>query len=179
MRFMMKNLRLTKLEEQEPVSKCDHLSVPQLRVGRSSRAGKCNPRGESSVSHQARNEGRGSRGQQGVTSAAGRHHKYQLEENLMYAAIRQATAKAGSAEELARRIKEGAIPIISDVEGFMAYYVVYAGDDTVTAISIFNKYEQAEEANRRALAWIAENVEPLLVGDAKAVAGPVIVHTRA
>ena len=76
-------------------------------------------------------------------------------------------------------IKEGAIPIISDVEGFMAYYVVYAGDDTVTAISIFNKYEQAEEANRRALAWIAENVEPLLVGDAKAVAGPVIVHTRA
>jgi hypothetical protein len=97
----------------------------------------------------------------------------------MYAAIRQAKAKAGSAEELARRIKEGAIPIISDVEGFMAYYVVYAGDDTVTAISLFNKYEQAEEANRRALAWIAENLEPLLVGDAKAVAGPVIVHTRA
>jgi hypothetical protein len=97
----------------------------------------------------------------------------------MYAAIRQAKAKAGSAEELARRIKEGAIPIISDVEGFMAYYVVYAGDDTVTAISLFNRYEQAEEANRRVLAWIQQNVEPLLVGEAKAVAGPVIVHTRA
>ena len=41
----------------------------------------------------------------------------------MYAAIRQAKAKAGTAEELARRVKEGAIPIISDVEGFMAYYV--------------------------------------------------------
>ena len=97
----------------------------------------------------------------------------------MYAAIRQAKARAGSAEELARRIKEGAIPIISDVDGFMAYYVVYAGDDTVTAISLFNKFEQAEEANRRALAWIEQNVEPLLVGEAKAVAGPVIVHTRA
>ena len=36
----------------------------------------------------------------------------------MYAAIRQAKAKTGTAEELARRIKEGAIPIISDVEGF-------------------------------------------------------------
>jgi hypothetical protein len=97
----------------------------------------------------------------------------------MYAAIRQAKAKAGTAEELARRIKEGAIPIISDVEGFMAYYVVYAGDDTVTAISLFNRYEQAAEANRRVLAWIQQNVEPLLVGEAKAVAGPVIVHTRA
>ena len=58
----------------------------------------------------------------------------------MYAAIRQGKAKTGMAEELARRIKEGAIPIISDVEGFMAYYVVYAPDDTVTAISIFNDY---------------------------------------
>jgi hypothetical protein len=63
-----------------------------------------------------------------------------LKEEPMYAAIRQGKAKSGMAEELARRIKEGAIPIISDVEGFMAYYVVYAPDDTVTAISIFNNH---------------------------------------
>jgi hypothetical protein len=96
----------------------------------------------------------------------------------MYAAIRQAKAKSGTAEELTRRIKDGAVPIISDVEGFRAYYVVYAGD-TVTAISIFDKYEQAEEANRRAIAWIDKELAPLLAGDAKAVAGPVIVHTLA
>jgi len=60
------------------------------------------------------------------------------EEAPVYASIRQAKAKTGMAEELARRIKEGAIPIISNVGGFMSYYVVYAPDDTVTAISIFN-----------------------------------------
>jgi hypothetical protein len=97
----------------------------------------------------------------------------------MYAAIRQAKAKTGTAEELARRIKDGAIPIISDVEGFMAYYVVYAPDDTVTAISIFNNHASAEEANRRAIAWIEQNLAPLLAGQATAVAGPVIVHTLA
>jgi hypothetical protein len=97
----------------------------------------------------------------------------------MYAAIRHAKAKTGTAEQLASRIKEGAIPIISDVEGFRAYYVVYASDDTVTAISLFNKYEQAEEANKRALAWIDENLGPLLAGPATAIAGPVIVHTLA
>jgi hypothetical protein len=97
----------------------------------------------------------------------------------MYAAIRQAKARTGTAEELARRIKEGAIPIISDVEGFMAYYVVYAPDDTVTAISLFNNFAGAEEANRRALAWIEQNLEPLLAGPASAMAGPVIVHTLA
>ena len=97
----------------------------------------------------------------------------------MYAAIRQGKAKAGKAEELARVIKEGAIPIISDVPGFRAYYVVYAPDDTVTAISVFDDVAGAEESNRRAVAWIEANLAPLLEGPAMAVAGPVIVHTLA
>ena len=97
----------------------------------------------------------------------------------MYAAIRQGKAKAGMAEELARRVKEGAIPVISDVEGFKAYYVVYAPDDTVTSISLFNDYAGAEESNRRAIKWIEESLAPLLAGPATATAGPVIVHTLA
>jgi len=78
----------------------------------------------------------------------------------MYAAIHQGKAKTGMAEELARRIKGGAIPIVSDVEGFMACYVVYAPDDIVTAISVFNNYAGAEEASRRALAWIEQDLAP-------------------
>ena len=97
----------------------------------------------------------------------------------MYAAIRQGKARAGMAEELASRVKEGVIPIVSDVSGFMGYYVVYAPDDTVTAISLFNNVEAAEESNRRALAWIEENLGPLLAGPVTAMAGPVIVHTLA
>ena len=97
----------------------------------------------------------------------------------MFASIRQGKAKPGMAEELARRIKEGAIPIISDVPGFQAYYVVYAPDDTVTAISIFDDVTGAEESNRRGLVWIEANLAPLLSGAATAVAGPVIVHTLA
>jgi hypothetical protein len=102
-----------------------------------------------------------------------------VKEIYMYASIRQSKAKAGMAEELARRIKEGAIPIISDVEGFRAYYVVYAADDTVTAISIFNNFAGAEESNKRVLAWIEQSLTPLLAGPATAMAGPVIVHTLA
>lgn len=97
----------------------------------------------------------------------------------MYASIRQGKAKAGMAEELTNRIKEEAIPIISDVPGFIAYYVIYAPDDTVTAISIFNDYAGAEESNKRGLAWIEQSLAPLLIGPATAVAGPVIVHTLA
>ena len=58
-------------------------------------------------------------------------------------------------------------------------YSIYAPDDTVTAISIFDDYAGAQELNRRGLAWIEQNLAPLLTGPATAVAGPVIVHTLA
>ena len=94
----------------------------------------------------------------------------------MYAAIRQFKCKPGMADELAGRVKD-AIEIISGVPGFMGYYVTYAPDDTVTAISIFNKVEEAEESNRRALDFIEKNLGPLVAGPATATAGPVIVHS--
>jgi heme-degrading monooxygenase HmoA len=74
----------------------------------------------------------------------------------MYAAIRQFKARPGSADALAEKIKE-AISLISDVSGFMGYYVIYAPDDTVTAISVFNTVAEAQESNRRALAFIEDN----------------------
>jgi hypothetical protein len=97
----------------------------------------------------------------------------------VYASIRQGKAKVGMTEEVTHRIKEGAIPIISGVEGFRAYCVVYASDDTVTAISIFNSHAGAEEANRLALTWIDQNLTPLLDGPVTAMVGPIVVHTLA
>ena len=96
----------------------------------------------------------------------------------MYAAIRQYKSKPGVADQLAERIKE-VVPIISSVSGFLGYYVVYAPDDMVTAISIFNKVEEAEESNRLALAWAEKNLAPFFIGQANATAGPVIVHSLA
>lgn len=96
----------------------------------------------------------------------------------MYAAIRQFKCKPGMADEFARRAK-AAVEIISSVPGFMGYYVTYAPDDTVTAISIFNRVEEADESNRRALDFIDKNLGPLVVGTATATAGPVIVHSVA
>jgi hypothetical protein len=49
----------------------------------------------------------------------------------------------------------------------------------VTAISIFKDYARAEESNKRVLAWIEQNLTPLLAEPATAIAGPVIVHTLA
>jgi len=46
----------------------------------------------------------------------------------------------------------------------------------VTAVSVFDTVEAAEDANARALAWINRELQPLLAGTATAAAGPVIAH---
>ncbi len=79
----------------------------------------------------------------------------------MYAAIRQGKAKAGMVEELTRRIKEGAIPIISDVPGFMGYYVVYAGR-RVGEIDAVDETDRADiDALDQFATASAKEVEPL------------------
>jgi len=60
----------------------------------------------------------------------------------MYAAIRQVKAKPGMEDALRERLK-GAVAVVSNVPGFMNYYVVYSPDDTLTAISIFNTVAEA------------------------------------
>ena len=97
----------------------------------------------------------------------------------MYAAIRQGKARPARPKSSHAGSRKAPFPIISGVEGFMGYYVVYAPDDTVIAISLFNNFAAAEESNKRALAWIEHDLAPLLTGPATAMAGPVIVHTLA
>ena len=93
----------------------------------------------------------------------------------MYAAIRRGKVKPGSAEELARRVQEGALPIVSSISGFQAYYVVYGDEDMVVTVSVFADKAAAEESNRQIMGWIKENLGPLLAGPPDAIEGEVMV----
>ena len=93
----------------------------------------------------------------------------------MYAAIRQFKARPGSAEALTAKINE-ALPTVREFPGFVGYYAVYAPDDTVTAVGLFNTVAEAHESNWRALAFIEEDIAPLVVGRPTVTAGPVIAQ---
>ena len=94
----------------------------------------------------------------------------------MYAAIRQFKAKPGSADALADKIK-GTVPIISEVSGFMGYYVIYAPDDTVTAISVFNTVAEARNQTAARSPGSKKTWGPLVASPASATAGPAIIHS--
>jgi hypothetical protein len=62
------------------------------------------------------------------------------------------------------------------VPGFQAYYVIYAPDDTVTAVSIFENYAAAQESNKRALAWIETAVRPVRSANSSLMFGSGAAH---
>lgn len=97
----------------------------------------------------------------------------------MYASIRRYRTSAGAAAELAKRVEQGFVPIISRAPGFIAYYVVDAGNDVVASVSVFQDRAGAEESNRMAAEWVKENLAALISGSPEITAGAVTVHKTA
>jgi hypothetical protein len=80
------------------------------------------------------------------------------------------------AGEIAKRAQEGFVPILSGTPGFVAYYGINAGNGVITTINIFEDQAGAEESNRRATAWVKENLATLVEGPPEITAGDVTFH---
>jgi hypothetical protein len=95
----------------------------------------------------------------------------------MYTSIRRYTiTEAETVEEITRRVKEGFVPIISQTPGFVAYYLIEAGDGIVATISMFDDEAGAEESNRRAADWVKQNMAHAVSGTPQVTAGLVTLH---
>ncbi len=70
----------------------------------------------------------------------------------MYASVRR--HKIDSGPEVARRVNEELVPRISNITGFLAYYVIDTGEGVLASVSVFETKEGEEESNRVAAAWI-------------------------
>ncbi len=95
----------------------------------------------------------------------------------MYTSIRRYKIGAGSMDELMQIVNEGAVPIIRAVPGFIAYYVLDAGEDVIASISVFENQAGADESNRRAADWVRENITAFQPSQPEITAGEVRVHS--
>lgn len=78
----------------------------------------------------------------------------------MYASVRQYTIKSGQekVDEAAQEVQAGLGPIISKAPGFVAYYVLDAGNNVVAAISIFESKAAADTADEMVTDWIKQHL---------------------
>jgi hypothetical protein len=63
----------------------------------------------------------------------------------MFAAIRRYHTDPDSIDEVARKVNEGFVPLISDMPGFVAYIALDAGQGEYGTVSLFEDRASAEE----------------------------------
>lgn len=93
----------------------------------------------------------------------------------MYATIRRYEGVTDP-REVARRVDEGFVPLISQIPGFLAYYWVDAGDSVMVSTSIFDEQASAKESNQRAADWAQQNIATLLPNPPQITMGEVVAH---
>ncbi len=93
----------------------------------------------------------------------------------MYASIRRYVVHAGSIDEIARQVNKGFLPIIRDIPGFVAYYVVDARHGTGISFSIFEDQAGAERSVAASREYVKENLASLFPNPPEIMDGEVLV----
>jgi hypothetical protein len=97
----------------------------------------------------------------------------------MYATVRRYEGVTDPAE-VARRVREDFVPLISEIDGFVAYYWVDAGNGVMVSTTVFKDQAGAEASNERAAEWIREeNLEELYPNPPQISAGEVVANKTA
>ena len=93
----------------------------------------------------------------------------------MYVAVRRYEGVTNPSEA-GRIVDEGFVPIISGMPGFVAYYLVDAGDGVMISTSVFEHKDAEEQSNFMAGEFVAEHLEPLMPNPPQITAGEVVAY---
>jgi hypothetical protein len=93
----------------------------------------------------------------------------------MYIAVRRFEGVTDS-QKVAQVAREGFVPIISEMPGFVAYYLVDAGDGVTVSTSVFEHKDAEEQSTFRAGEFVQEHLLPLLPNPPQITAGEVVAY---
>lgn len=101
-------------------------------------------------------------GRVGIAVLTGVNDGANLIDERMFVSIRVYEGLApDEQDEIVRIVDEGFLPIMRESDGFVAYYLLPAGDQ-LAAISMFDSAGQAAASNEAAREFVAEYMAPLL-----------------
>ena len=75
----------------------------------------------------------------------------------MYAVLRRYQVRLGAPDTAARQARSTLLPVLRQVSGFAAYYLVNSGDGTVASIALFNSPEAAAAGDRLVGEWFRDD----------------------
>ena len=93
----------------------------------------------------------------------------------MFTSIRKYRVRQGSAEELARRVQEGFVPLVQQMRGFKGYYLLDGGPGVLITISVFDSADEALASNEKAADWVRNNVMEFTTGMPEVMVGNILI----
>ncbi|MFD4144587.1 hypothetical protein [Streptomyces sp. NPDC058572] len=93
----------------------------------------------------------------------------------MYAVVRRYVGVSDPGE-VGRQVNEVFVPLIHQVQGFVSYYFVDAGDGVMVSTSVFQDSAGAAESTERALEFARDRLAFLLPGPPQITVGEVVAH---
>ncbi|MGW6898858.1 hypothetical protein [Streptomyces sp. NBC_01718] len=94
----------------------------------------------------------------------------------MYAVVRRYEGVTDPAEA-GRQVNEGFLPLLRQVQGFVAYYWVDTGGGVMVSMSVFQDPAGAEESTDRAGEFVRDRLASLLPNPPQVTAGEVVAHS--
>src|SRR4051794_20009228 len=91
----------------------------------------------------------------------------------MYAAVRVYEGITDDAEA-GRLVREGFLPLLDQVQGFIAYYWIDAGDGAMAPLRVFDDKVGADEPVTLARKWVQENAAALIPNPPHVTEGLVV-----
>src|SRR3954469_2849122 len=79
-------------------------------------------------------------------------------------------------KEATKRVNDGFLPLISKMKGFVAYYLVDAGNGVIVSTSVFKTQAEADESTKNAADWVKKNLAALVPNAPQVTAGAVVAH---
>ena len=89
----------------------------------------------------------------------------------MYVSIRQYNGR--NVAEFTRRVQEGFVPLVRQLPGFSAWYLVDGGGGALFTITICEERAGVEASVSAAADWVEDNVADLVEGSPAVINGEV------
>jgi hypothetical protein len=93
----------------------------------------------------------------------------------MYVAVRRYEG-VRDPQKVAQVGEESFVPIISEMQGFVAYYLVDAEDGVMVSTSVFEHKDAEEQSTFRAGEFVAEHLLPFIPNPPQVTAGVVVAY---
>jgi hypothetical protein len=77
-------------------------------------------------------------------------------------------------QEVARRVREGFVPLVSSIEGFVGYYFIDAGGGVMCSTSVFSDKAGAEASDAKAADWARDSLADLVFDSPAITEGEVV-----